>query len=91
MVMATEVGMEVFPGITIPWAWFDGILCGLIEKGEEGINTVVDVNVNKVESILQALVDNNTVKFDNVGKTTLGRAVTLAMIKIYTPELLPNP
>jgi len=91
MVVYKDKGMEVVPGIVIPWNFFDGILCGIIEKGEEGINIVVDSGIGKLESALQALVDNNTVQFDNVGKAKLGKAVTLAMIKIYMPELLPGP
>jgi len=91
MVVYKDEGMEVVPGIVIPWSWFDGILCGIIEKGEEGINIVVDSGIGKLESALQALVDNNTVQFDNVGKAKLGKAVTLAMVKIYMPGLLPNP
>jgi len=91
MVVYKDKGMEIVPGIVIPWNFFDGILCGIIEKGEEGINTVIGDGIDKVENALQALVDNNTVQFDNVGKAKLGKAVTLAMVKIYMPELLPGP
>jgi len=91
MVKATEVGMEVFPGFTIKWQWIDGILCGIIEKGEAGINDLAEQGVNKLDDSLQTLVDNNELKFDNVGKDTLSKAFTLAMVKRHMPELLPNP
>lgn len=91
VVKTTEKGVEVFPGITVPWDWIDGILCGIIEKGEDGIIVLVDGGVDKLEAALQALVDNNSLKFDNVGKKVLCRAVTLAFVKRYMPELLPSP
>jgi len=91
MVVMKDSGIEVVPGITIPWEWFDGILCNIIEKGEDGINTLVDGGVGNLETALQSLVDNNSVQFDNVGKDLLCKAVTLAFVKRYMPELLPNP
>ena len=90
MVVYKDKGIEVVPGITIPWEWFDGILCGIIAKGEEGIKTLVDNGVGNLDDALQSLVDNNTVQFDNVGKRVLGRAITLAFVKRYMPELLPE-
>lgn len=91
VVKTTEKGVEVFPGVTVPWDFIDGILCGIIEKGEDGIIILVDGGVDKLEAALQALVDNNSLKFDNVGKKVLSRAVTLAFVKRYMPELLPSP
>ena len=91
MVVYKDTGIEVVPGITIPWDWFDGILCGIIAKGKDGINILVDGGVEKLEIALQSLVDNNTVQFDNVGKDILCKALTLAFVKRYMPELLPNP
>jgi len=90
VVKTTDKGVEVFPGITIPWDFFDGLLCGIIEKGEEGIKVLVDGGVDKMEGALQALVDNNSLKFDNVGKKVVCKAVTLAFVKRYMPELLPE-
>jgi len=89
-VKTTEKGLEVFPGITIPWDWIDGILCNVIEKGEAQVQVLVDGGVGKMEAALQALVDNNSLKFDNVGKDVLCRVVTLAFVKRYMPELLPE-
>ena len=86
-----DTGIEVVPGITIPWDWFDGILCSVIAKGEDSINALIDNGVDKLETALQALVDNNAVQFDNVGKDLLCKALTLAFVKRYMPELLPNP
>lgn len=91
MVVMKDSGIEVVPGITIPWEWFDGILCGIIAKGEGGINELVDGGIERAEIALQALVDNNAVQFDNVGKNILCKALTLAFVKRYMPELLPNP
>lgn len=91
MVVYKDKGIEVVPGITIPWDWFDGILCGIIAKGKDGIDALVDGGIGKVEIALQSLVDNNTVQFDNVGKDLLCKALTLAFVKRYMPELLPNP
>ena len=87
----TDKGIEVVPGINIPWDWFDGILCGIIAKGKDSIDALVDSGVVKVETVLQALVDNNDVQFDNVGKDLLCKALTIAFVKQYMPELLPNP
>lgn len=86
----TKVGLEVFPGFTIKWEWIDGILCGIIEKGEAGINDLAEKGVNKLDDSLQALVDNNNLQFDNVGKDKISKAFTLAMVKRHMPELLPN-
>lgn len=91
MVKSTKVGMEVFPGFTIKWEWIDGILCGIIEKGEAGINDLAEKGVNKLDDSLQALVDNNVLQFDNVGKDKIDKAFTLAMVKRHMPELLPSP
>ena len=91
MVVYKDKGMEIFPGIVIPWDFFDGILCGIIEKGEEGIKALIDGGVGKLDDGMQRLVDNNTVQFDNVGKDILCKAVTLAFVKRYMPELLPGP
>ena len=91
MVVYKDKGMELLPGIVIPWDFFDGILCGIIEKGEEGIKTLIDGGVGKLDDGMQRLVDNNTVQFDNVGKDILCKAVTLAFVKRYMPELLPGP
>ena len=41
MAKVTELGVEVFPGITIPWDWLDGIICGVLmrvaNKGGSGM------------------------------------------------------
>jgi len=87
----TKVGMEVFPGFTIKWQWIDGILCGIIEKGEDGINALAVTGVNKLDGTLQLFVDKNELQFDNVGKDVLCKAITLAFVKRYMPELLPGP
>jgi len=87
----TNVGIEVFPGFTIKWEWVDGILCGIIEKGEAGINDLAEKGVNKLDDGLQGLVDNNNLQFDNVGKEKISKAFTLAMVKRFMPELMPNP
>lgn len=84
-----EKGLEVFPGFTIPWDWVDGIICGLIDKGDAEILTAP--LVEKADAELQKIVDNTSVKFDNVGKIKLTKAFTLSMVKKYTPELLPSP
>jgi len=89
MVKVTEVGMEVFPGITIPWDWVDGIICGLIEKGDASILT--EPAVKKLDEALESVVKNTSFLFDDVGKVKLLKALTLSMVKKYSPELLPNP
>jgi len=89
MAKVTEVGVEVYPGIIIPWDWIDGILCGLIEKGDASI--ITDPAVEKLDLVLQGLVDNTDFKFDNVGKAKLEKAFTLSMVEKFMPELLPNP
>jgi len=85
---AKESGIE-FLGFNVPWAWVDSIICGLIEKGDA--NVLTDPAVETLDAALQKVVDNTTVKFDNVGKTKLAKAFTLSMVKKYSPELLPNP
>jgi len=87
----TEKGLELVTGISIPWTWFDGILIGLIEKGEDAIGDLITNKIAQGDEILQALVDNNNVLFDNVGKDMLCKAITIAFVKRYMPELLPNP
>jgi len=87
----TEKGLELVTGISIPWTWFDGILIGLIEKGEDAIGDLITNKIAQGDEILQALVDNNNVLFDNVGKDMLCKATTIAFVKRYMPELLPNP
>lgn len=89
MVKMTDVGIEVFPGISIPWNWIDSILIGLIEKVEAGVP--FDIAIDKLDEALQKLVDNTKVKFDNVAKAKLLKALTLSMVKHFSPELLPNP
>jgi len=89
MVKMTRVGMEVYPGITIKWGWIDGILCGIIEKVDAGVGT--DLAVTKIDDVLQNFVDNTEMKFDNVGKSKLEKALTLSMVKKFMPELLPSP
>lgn len=91
MVVYKDTGIEIAPGIEIPWGWVDGLLCGIIEKGEEGVQNLAVTNVAKLNDALQALVDNNTLKFDNVGKDVVTKAITLAFVKEFMPELLPNP
>jgi len=83
----TEKGLEAL-GITIPWDWVDGIICGLIEKGDASV--ITEPAVEKLDAELQKLVDSTSVKFDNVGKTKLLKALTLSMVKKYHPELLPE-
>ena len=89
MAEITEVGLEIVPGINIPWDWVDSFICGLIEKGDAEVLT--DPAVTKLDEVLQKLVDNTVFKFDNVGKAKLEKAFTLSMIKKFMPELLPNP
>lgn len=88
MVVMKDSGLEIVPGIEIPWGWVDGILCGIIEKGEDKINELSVTNIGKLDDALQALVDNNKLKFDNVGKDVLCKALTLGFVKRYMPELL---
>jgi hypothetical protein len=85
----TETGLEVFPGISIPWDWVDGMICGLIEKGNA--NLLTDPAVEKLDTALQKVVDNTSFQFDNVGKVKLLKALTLSMVKKYSPELLVCP
>jgi len=89
VVKVAEKGMEVFPGITIPWDWVDGIICGLIEKGDASLLT--EPAVKKLDDGLESVVQNTSFLFDNVGKAKLLKALTLSMVKKYSPELLPNP
>ena len=88
MVIAKDSGLEIAPGIEIPWGWIDGILCGIIEKGADKADALAITYVGKLDDALQALVDNNNLKFDNVGKDTLCEAITLGFVKRYKPELL---
>jgi len=88
MAKVTELGFEVVPGITIPWNWLDGVICGLIAKGDAEILT--DPTVAKLDNALQTLVDNTTFEFDNAGKEKLQQAFTMSMVKRFMPELL-NP
>lgn len=88
MVVMKDSGVEVAPGIEIPWGWIDGILCSIIEKGEVKINELSATYVGKLDDVLQAFVDNNKLKFDNVGKDTLCKALTLGFVKRYMPEIL---
>lgn len=87
-----ELGIK-FLGFTIPWDWFDGIVCNVIEKADATVLT--DPVVEKLDAALQKLVDKTEVQFDNAGKTKLLKALTLSMVKKYSPELLvcppPNP
>jgi len=85
----TELGIEIAPGITIPWGWVDGILCGIINKGDASVLT--DPAVEKLDEALENLVQNTSFQFDNVGKVKLLKALTLSMVKKYQPDLLPNP
>lgn len=89
VVKMTDVGIEVFPGIVIPWDWIDGLLIGLIEKVEAGVP--IDIAIDRLDGMLQKMVDNTKVKFDNVAKTKLEKALTLSMVKHFMPELLENP
>lgn len=91
MVVMKDSGVEVVPGITIPWGWFDGIICGVIESGEAGINAAAVVAVTKLDDALQKIVDNNDFRFDNLGKEKLEAAFTLAMVRRFMPDLLPSP
>lgn len=89
MVKVTEVGLEIAPGINVPWGWVDKFLSDLIEKADAGVLT--DPAVTNIDNTLQKLVDNTAIKFDNVGKTKLEKAFTLSMVKKFMPELLPSP
>jgi len=90
MVELKEKGIEVFRGFTIPWDWIDGIICGLIEKGDAELLT--DAAIERLDEKLQEIVENTSFKFDNVGKAKLEKAFTLSMVKRFMPELLePNP
>lgn len=82
-----DKGLEVFKGITIPWDWADGIICGIIEKGNA--EALTDPAVEMLDSKLQGVVDNTKFKFDNVGKAKLEKAFTMSMVKKFMPELLP--
>jgi len=84
-----DKGLEVFKGFTIPWAWADGIICGIIEKGDAEVLT--EPAVIAIDNKLQEIVDNTSFRFDNVGKAKLEKAFTMSMVKKFMPELLPNP
>jgi len=77
-------------GFNVPWNWVDGLICGVIEKGEDTINAFAEIGVDKLDNSLQSFVDSTSFEFDNVGKTKVQKAVTLAMVKKFMPELL-NP
>lgn len=89
MVKVTEAGLEVAPGINVPWGWVDKLLSDMIEKADAGVLT--DPAIANIDNILQKLVDNTKIKFDNVGKAKLEKAFTLSMVKKFMPELLENP
>ena len=84
-----EKGIEVFRGFTIPWAWADGIICGIIKKGDA--EKLTDPAVDTLDEKLQEVVDNTKFQFDNVGKAKLEKAFTMSMVKKFMPELLKNP
>lgn len=84
-----DKGIEVIKGIVLPWSWADGIICGIIEKGNAEVLT--DPAVETIDNKLQDIVDNTTFKFDNVGKAKLEKAFTMSMVKKFMPELLPKP
>lgn len=81
-----EKGVEVFRGFTIKWEWVDGMICGMIEKGDAEL--ITDPAVVALDVKLQEFVDNTKVKFDNVGKLKLEKALTMSMVKRFMPELL---
>jgi len=83
-----DKGIEVIKGITLPWGWADGIICGIIEKGNA--ETLTDPAVEVLDSKLQEIVDKTSFQFDNVGKEKLEKAFTMSMVKKFMPELL-NP
>lgn len=83
-----EKGIEVIKGVTIPWAWADGIICGIIEKGDAEVLT--EPAVTFLDDKLQDIVDNTSFQFDNAGKAKLEKAFTMSMVKKFMPELL-NP
>jgi len=88
MAKLTEIGLEIAPGITIPWDWLDTIICGLIEKGDAEV--ITDPAVEKLDDSLQKIVDDTDFKFDNAGKKKLEEAFTMSMVKRFKPELLPD-
>lgn len=88
MVELKESGVEVVPGISIPWDWVDGIICSLIRKGDAEV--VTDPAIEKFDAALETVVQNTSFEFDNVGKEKLLKALTISMVRKYRPELLPN-
>jgi len=88
MVELKEKGIEVIKGITLPWSWADGIICGIIEKGNA--EALTDPAVEMLDKKLQAVVDNTSFQFDNIGKAKLEKAFTMSMVKKFMPELLPD-
>lgn len=86
MVEVNEKGVQIFRGFTVPWEWVDGMICGIIEKGDAEV--ITDPAVVALDVKLQEFVDNTKVKFDNVGKLKLEKALTMSMVKRFTPELL---
>ena len=89
MAVIKESGIELVPGIQIPWGFFDTFVCGLIESGEEGINALAVTGVNSLDNALEKVVNNTSFQFDNIGKAKLAKAITVAMVKKYMPELNP--
>ena len=89
MAKITEKGFELATGISIPWDWIDGIICGLIEKGNAELLT--KPAIEKLDAALEKVVQNTSFQFDNVGKAKLLKALTKSMVEKYLPELLPNP
>lgn len=83
-----DKGIEIFRGFTIPWDWVDGFVIGLIEKADASL--ITDPAVEKLDDVLQGVVDNTDFKFDNAGKAKLEKAFTLSMVKKFMPELLPG-
>ena len=89
MAVIKDTGIELVPGIQIPWDFFDTFVCGLIESGEQGINALAVTGVNSLDMYLQKVVDNTSFQFDNLGKAKVAKAFTLAMVNKYMPELNP--
>ena len=88
MTELTEKGVKLF-GFTIPWEWVDGIICGVIKKGDA--ETITEPIVENLDAKLQEIVDNTKIRFDNEGKAKLEKAFTMSMVKKFMPELLQNP
>jgi len=82
----TKEGLELAPGFSIPWMLVDGFICDIIEKGDA--EALTSPAVLFLDGQLETLVQKTEFKFDNVGKQKLLRALTVSMVKKYTPELL---